>query len=389
MCMHGLQATEIIALARCSQRMLALAEASFAWKQQPLLTVHVRRDEDSPPHFSVVSRILRHTPPVKMVCNFRPNTALSPAKVARIVEWMQCIPNLQVIEARRMMLPIAAWFSVFSHPCAQQLRSLSLHAHWRCHPDFSSDAVTCPQLFSVILKLLHLSKLACHSDGPHAGCWSTVASAPALTDLSVRDSPFSGPSSMPLIAQCNRLRALGLDAPALGGAWFKKFFSQPGKQRLEVLRLTRLIVSSTPMLSMQPVPPQDYTDAFASMTQLHTLRVDYCTNPDLLLCHVSSAPALRQVSIRVRCDGNMARGFSPDVVATMMTDKPDLHCDLVMHRTEPTTTAIVSPGSMDHLSTDPLHMHFLTAPCMHPVLDRFTVKSVFFNAAGELDEPDV
>jgi hypothetical protein len=321
LCMHGLEAKEILLFARCSRRLMHLASSSFAWKCATLQLDSSKLED----RVITPSGLLLHAPVGLVWCSkfskFEGSDVASLLAIARSLR----VRELDCSQSGIIRLHI--FRSVLAAPELNDLRVLRL----RC--PLTSDHMfddKCARLICALPKLHTLSVVSMRGE-PDA--WARLVDAPSLTDLRVEDSHDIGARScLPFIVKCATVQRLKVTRPFLYGAAFREFCTAPTiAQNLQRLELDTFFAAGMDTRSLAAVSAVDYAASFSALRSLRCLHLRRVFGLNALLPHLAQAAALTELILEPSCEEAWeTQGSMPasDVLSALLSASAALHVSL-------------------------------------------------------------
>lgn len=287
LCMHFLEATEIMRWARCSTRMMHASAAPFAW-HDALLRIDSHRLEQARS-----LRLLQHVPVAVRLTGVGDDWTPDALR-NHLDALLALVPRLYQLHLSDASAPGGAamqphhWRRLLRHPSARQLRALTMQRQW-------GDAQVDSDTLRMLARLPLLHSLSVHAADPATPIWSPLPSFPALTSLDVRDAGHGQDGTvLPFVAQCPRLVQLRIFEPALSGLRWHSFFSAPRIRQLQRLSLCRFRCSG--WFADGP-PTAHIAAAFRALHSLRTLELSEIHGVETMMAELHHAPALRLLLI--------------------------------------------------------------------------------------------
>jgi hypothetical protein len=264
----------------------------------------------------------------------------------------------------------ADWLRILSHPSLRaSLRRLTMHS--AVSTGYVSDA-----MLKLIARLPHLESLSCMPQDYGMNDWGMLAAAPALTELRFADA-WGGNRRLSSAPQCPRVTHLHIISPQLYGSAFLSVLSGPSLHQLQSLTLERFFAGGSDGLES---PVTSYSAAFASLRHLHSLVLIRVCDVDLMLPHISSAPALRCLTLQPHSDpwfNNRPSAPSPSVLSALLTASPDLHCTILIQADEAKRIRRERLNSGEVMQLTKLQTKFSTCGDLRAFGSRFTLRCDF------------
>lgn len=253
-----------LAAARCSRRLLAVADTKFAWLGA-WSCVHFRDHESLQ---RIRTSLLRHAPVALTVALHRPSDLPVTLDAAAAVP---LLGELHLIGDQ--MGPMA---DLLTSPALQRLPLLSLEAGRADLPQLLTLAAAFPQL-----RTLHLPNASGARLDP-------LLHMTALTELRIHLYPGGEAHQFDVIGRCTQLHSLSVSSPGFSDDQLAAFFCAPVMAQLRHLEVRHF--------STGAVDVGVFAAAFSRMERLHSLRLDGVGGVDSLLSQLHHAPALRRLA---------------------------------------------------------------------------------------------
>lgn len=318
-CCHFLQTNEIISLARCSTRLLAQTSSAFAFRHAPLVSFHFNQllSETNAGRSSSLLPFARSACRVTPTASSSPPVVLEESNLPLMLSQMPAgLSELELdLVLQGLTAPVIA--SILTHESCAKLRCLLISPVPR---EYGQAApVWCDgDVAEAIVRLAHLTHLRVPLDD----------AARDSTSSEERNVVIPPEQHFPL--RCEHLQHLGLlFSLTSDSAWDALFSVVP--PRIESLALNHIIVIRG---DRQVISQEHMRRAFASLTMMHTLTLRMAFDINALLPHLVAAPALRLLilDLAIELKETAAYCMLPSVVVMnqLLTDRPSLHCRLLM-----------------------------------------------------------
>ena len=400
--MHGLEAAEILTLARCHRRLLHAANSAFAWKQAPTLCLRSipAADSDSallPPlvaRYSSIGLVLTNpyvTPKhrfhsrrqVRVQAEAKAEQQAN-AEADRLLAFAErCaarapaggagagVGKVHLLDMRHSHFARAAqWERMLLSPALRELRVLVIqdlhHYQGPMQLGVMRAIADMPHLHTLTVASMH------NESAEH---WSLLAEAPALTSLSFIDSLAQNYSRLMHVAQCPQLRHLAVIRPGLyGRGTFARFFESPRIQALETLQLDTFWLEDNSQVRSVPPSAAVLAASFISMRCLHSLHLRHVYAIDSIFPALAHAPVLVRLKIephaQAKRDGSYSSSPSPQPLSQLLMHTPALSCILLLPH-----------GSIDRAQRKEdkkyctfVELHLVADPALRECASRFAVQ---------------
>jgi hypothetical protein len=283
--MHGLQATEILQLARCSPQLMHAADSSFAWLHTTL-QLHFCRWFNFGRRKLPLSRLFSPASPSLLWDSSIPATIQEPRVVGDLLFLARGLWPLRELDASNAngLIRVDSWQRILLAPQMQQQRVLRT----------SLLPNKAKRLLPLIAALPRLHTLAItHIPGDDSGTWMILSGAPALTCLHLGHILYSTEHARSALLLCHSLTRVHWTNPPFGGILFRQFFAASSmQQQLQHLQLDYFPAAF--------VPAADYALSFSGLHRLRSLHLRRVAGTDHLLSQLAHAPALRHLTVELR-----------------------------------------------------------------------------------------
>ena len=296
--LHGLSVRDIIAVARCSRRMLVAASDPFGWKCCPAMPI-----------------LLRAIPL---------DAAGLAARCAPLCASWRYLSEMVAIQAlagrcRINCLVIHLSYELTQAHAATMLAGLALHAVVeQLYLSFTPSSPISPELMQAIsefprLRFLSLSNAASTHPDLFA-LLATGACSRTLRQVRWDDNPHDHRCLANCMAQLSSLTAVTILRPDLYHNSFRNFFTSPNLAALQSITLVefqlrgRLKTQRYNRRDYRVGPTlEDFVAVFTSLTQLTWLTLVECEGLGALLPVLIHSASLRQLIIQPDCNPSHTR----------------------------------------------------------------------------------
>ena len=315
----------LLRVARCDRSMLRVVDTPIAWAHHTLRFGVWQRWFDH--HLS--ARLLAHSPEITLA--WRSESRGESDSLSSLVRVLSMWPRLSTMDlsACTWKKP-QQWNRVLAQPTMRTLRTLRIDDPDSNPPNSTLNA----ESFELIAAMPKLTELTFSYAVQHAGTARAMIQSlqDRLTSVQVRQCKESAVLSA--LMQCPALTRLHLIEPRWNGLDFKAcFLSSPVLLNLERLDLDRWFGPSDTWMCEHPVPAADFVAVFSAMTRLTHLGLHDVEECELMFPSIVHAPALKQLSITSRSEGQvqMFRKLCPVApVLALLHDHPNLRVSVTL-----------------------------------------------------------
>lgn len=287
---HYLQASEILALARCGRLFHTMTNSGFAFR---FATLDINFP---PPPEAQVSHLLRH---VRVRIFLSADCGKS--MMLDLLQFGQSCGEVRELNAGGgTWFQPQEWERILDAECFQSIRTLVMHS--RDKPQYCSA----PQV-RLACGLPHLTALSVHPYNTKAS-FDQLARATKLTTLSLTDGPGRGVSRLSHLQQCESLTNLSITHACFRDtADCTAFFSTPTIRALRALTLYKFSARRAPDFGEydEAVDGLDegtpvgaaFESVFQDMPVLESITLDHVTHAGNIVEHLHFARALVELRI--------------------------------------------------------------------------------------------